>query len=360
MANLIDYKCPNCGGALEFSSTDQQMKCPYCESTFPVEQFKPKDEGLGNQTPDDFEVDVSSAKWEGSEGSDFGLYRCSSCGAEIIADASTAATSCPYCSNNIILTGRLAGELKPDCIIPFKYSKKEAKEALEKHFSGKKLLPKVFTSENHLDEVKGVYVPYWIYNVDADADASYSMTKVRMWSDTRYNYTETSHYGAARHGSISFENIPADAASEIADDLTESLEAFDYSELTDFKTAYLSGFFANRYDLNSEKCLERVKERIKKSASDAFDATVSGYDSVSRTSENVRLTKVKARYALFPVWILNTTWRGKQYIFAMNGQTGKFVGNLPIDKWSYWWRRLLYTGLFGGLLYAAFVSLQFI
>ena len=49
-------------------------------------------------------------------------------------------------------------------------------------------------------------------------------------------------------------------------------------------------------------------------------------------NSSIQLHGGKAKYALFPVWVLSTSWRGENYIFAMNGQTGKFVGNLPVDK----------------------------
>ena len=363
MANLIEYKCPSCGGVLQFDSATQKLKCPYCDSTFDVDAFK-TDDGTQASTPVEgnggINISISSDTWNEAEAGNFGIYSCSSCGAEIIADETTAATSCPYCNNNVILTGRLAGNLKPDCIIPFKYGKEEAKEALRGHMKGKSLLPKVFSDENHLDEIKGVYVPYWLYDCEADTSASYRMTKVRSWADINYSYTETSHYGADRQGLVDFQNVPADASKSIADELTESLESFDYSELTDFKTAYLAGFFANRYDVPSEECLRRAKERIDISALNTLDPTVQGYATVSRSGGNVQLRNIRVKYALMPVWILCTSWRGDKYLFAMNGQTGKFVGNLPVDKWRYWKYRLLYTGLICAAVYALSIAAQFL
>ena len=358
MAGLIDYKCPSCGGTLEFDSASQKLKCSYCDSLFDPELFLSKDDSLNDNHS--VNVDMPSSTWSSTESEQFGIYRCNSCGAEIIADATTASTSCPYCNNNIILIGRLAGELKPDCIIPFKLNKEQAKEALKNHLHGKALLPKVFSNENHLDEIKGLYVPYWLYDIETQADVRYKATKVRMWSDRDYNYTETSHFMLGRNGSMGFSNVPADASESIADELTESIEAFDYSELTDFKTAYLSGYFADRYDVSSENALERIKERIRASILDKIDGTVSGYDSSSRSSENVAFKNIRVKYAFLPVWILSTSWRGKQYLFAMNGQTGKFVGNLPIDKGIYWKYRLLYAAGIGAALFGLSYLLQLI
>ncbi|MBQ8074837.1 MAG: hypothetical protein IJ237_02525 [Oscillospiraceae bacterium] len=340
--NARRYKCPSCGAGLEFDSTLQEMKCPYCQSVFPVEDFLEVPADTGNQATDTDR---------------FGMYRCETCGAEIIAEESTAATNCPYCSNPVILTGQVSGEWMPDYIIPFQLDKEAAKAALRKHLKGKKLLPKVFTTEHHLDEVKGVYVPFWLFDTTAEAGASYAMTKTRLWSDSHYEYTETSDFEAVRSGTIRFENIPADGARKMADDLMESLETFDFQSAVPFDPVYMAGYFADKYDVSAEENLDRITERIKTSAFDALLNTVQGYETVRQTNGTVRLRDTQIKYAMYPVWILNTTWRGQNYRFAMNGQTGKLVGDLPIDNFAYWKWRLLYGLGFAGVLYAAMWAL---
>lgn len=246
-----------------------------------------------------------------------------------------AATFCPYCDNPIVLKGQFTGELKPDLVIPFKIDKKAAKAALKKHYEGKRLLPKVFKDENHLDEIKGVYVPFWLFGADANADIRYKATRTRFWSDSNYNYTETSYFSVSRGGSLSFENVPVDGSTKMADDLMESIEPYNMNDAVDFVTAYLAGYLADKYDVDANKSTERANQRIKTSTEEAFASTVTGYDSLVPEYSSVRFDHSKAKYALYPVWLLNTTWQGKKYSFAMNGQTGKFVGDLPIDKAAY-------------------------
>ena len=218
---------------------------------------------------------------------------------------------------------------------------------------GKRLLPKIFKDENHIDEVKGVYVPFWLFDAEADADIRYKATKIRSWSDSNYDYTETSYYAVHRSGSLSFENIPVDGSEKMADDLMESLEPFDFSEAVDFQTAYLAGYLADKYDVDAEKSAGRANDRVRKTTEDAFRETVRGYATVTREAGSIRLNNSKVKYALFPVWILNTTWNGQQYLFAMNGQSGKMVGDLPLDKGAY--RKWLFglTGAVGAAVYAA-------
>jgi DNA-directed RNA polymerase subunit RPC12/RpoP len=333
MAVLQEFKCPCCDGAIEFDTSSQKMKCPYCDTEFEVEALKSYGIDLKNQPVDHMNWENTPGKmWQVDETTGFHTYVCQSCGGEIIGDANMAATSCPFCDNPVVMKGQFVGDLKPDLVIPFKLDKKAAKEALKRHCTGKRLLPKVFKDENHIDEVKGVYVPFWLFDADAAADIRYKATRVRVWSDRNYDYRETAFYSVHRGGSLGFERVPVDGSEKMADELMESIEPFDFSDAVDFKTAYLSGFLADKYDVNAEQSIKRANERIKTSTESAFASTVHGYASVIPEYSNIHLRDGKAKYALYPVWLLNTTWNGKKYTFAMNGQTGKFIGDLPIDK----------------------------
>lgn len=333
MNTLQEYKCPCCGGAIAFDSSLQKMKCPFCETEFDMETLAGYDADLQNDTADDMEWETAAgAEWQDGEADGLRSYVCKSCGGEIVGDDTTAATSCPFCGNPVVMMGQFSGALKPDLVIPFKLDKKAAKANLMKHLTGKRLLPKIFKDQNHIDEVKGVYVPFWLFDTDVDAKVRYRATKVRNWSDSNFVYTETQHFSVNRGGSIGFEGVPVDGSTKMADDLMESIEPFDLHEAVDFQTAYLAGYLADKYDVDAEQSIERANARVKKSTEEAFAATVKGYATVRPENSNIQLCGGKAKYALYPVWLLNTTWNGNKYIFAMNGQTGKFVGDLPVDK----------------------------
>ena len=353
MADLREYKCPCCGGILEFNSNVQKMKCPYCDTEIEVSALEEYDKELKDERkPDDMTWDTSAGvQWQEGETEGLRTYVCKSCGGEIVGDANTAATACPFCGNPVVMMGQFSGALKPDYVIPFKLDKKAAKEGLKKHLRGKKLLPKVFKSENHIDEVKGIYVPFWLFDADAAADIRYKATKTRIWSDSKYNYTETSYYSVRRAGKIGFDHVPVDGSSKMADDLMESIEPFDFSKAVDFQTAYLSGYLADKYDVDEAHSINRANERIRNSTQTAFAGTVKGYATVTPEDTSIQLQNGKAKYALYPVWVLQTTWRGENYIFAMNGQTGKFVGDLPMDKGAFTRWFLGVAGIFGVIAY---------
>ena len=381
-SQVTNYKCPACTGPLHYDSKTGNMTCDYCGSVFTVSEIEAllaeKNENAENafnaaqaaqtqaqSVPEDVEdaldvdwdLDSAGSSW-GAEGEGLRVYNCPSCGAELICDATTAATSCPYCANPTIVPGQLAGSLKPDMIVPFRLDKEAAKAALREHFKGKKLLPRAFSSENHLDEIKGVYVPFWLFDADCDADMSFNASRMRSWSDRNYHYTETRYYRLYRSGFVRFENVPVDGSLKMPDDVMESLEPFDTSQAVNFQKGYLSGFFADRYDVAAEDSVERANERVKQSTLQAFSQTTGGYTGVNCTGSNLRLKNARAKYALLPVGILNTSWNGKNYQFAMNGQTGKFVGDLPTDKGAYWRYRLIYGGIVAAIAFGVQMLIQ--
>ena len=351
MAELQEFKCPCCGGAIGFDSTIQKMKCPYCDTEFDIETLISYDRELKNERPEDLTWETQAGgRWQEGETDGLRSYICNSCGGEIVTDANTAAAACPYCDSLVVMTEQFAGLLKPDFVIPFQMDAKAAKAALTKHYKGKCLLPKVFKDQNHIEEIKGIYVPFWLFDAEAEADIRYRGTRVQTWSDSDYHYTRPSYYSIRRGGTLAFERVPVDGSSKMADDLMESIEPFDFSDAVDFQTAYLAGYFADKYDVDAEQSTDRANLRVRTSTEDTFSSTVRGYASVIPEYSSIRLQNGRAKYALYPVWLLNTSWKGQRYTFAMNGQTGKFAGDLPMDKGLFWkW----FSGVAGGVSLAA-------
>lgn len=337
----LEYKCPCCTGALTFDSASQQLKCEYCDNVFSIEQLAEYDEMLKE---DGKEEEAPQWKtYEGEEAEGFTEFVCPSCGAAIMGDSTTAATFCAYCGNPVALSDRMAGMLKPDYVIPFKLDKQEAEKALKKFYKGKLLLPKLFKSENNIKKITGLYVPFWLYSGSARGRATYDATKINTWRSGNYRYTKTSHFMVTREGGLSFQKVPVDGSQKMDDAMMDSIEPYRYSELTDFSSAYLAGYFADRYDMDSEACHPRAEERVRNTTLDALKNTVVGYSAVVPRGGRVAIKNGDIKYAMLPVWLLNTQYKGETYTFAMNGQTGKMVGKLPIDRKKYW---LLLGGIF--------------
>ena len=226
--------------------------------------------------------------------------------------------------------------LKPDLVIPFKLSREDAIRELKKHYRGKVFLPKTFSSENQLQKIQGIYVPFWLFSGEAEGSSHFECTRSRSYRSGEYRVTETEHYDVYRAGTMPFEKVPVDASSKMPDDHMDSIEPYDYSDLKPFSTAYLPGFLADKYDVSVEESRERADTRCMGSLQTALRDSVKGYETCFPRGKNASIKAGKVHYAMLPVWVLNTKWQDKDFLFAMNGQTGKLVGDLPVDRGRFW------------------------
>ena len=368
---VTNYKCPSCTGPLHYSQNSGRLECDYCGSSFSVEEIEAlyaekeakaaaemqKEEekarkaaaGIDNEAEDTTENanegnadpdTEAEAAWDtseinddwGEDTDDIKVYSCPSCGAELMCTETTAATSCPYCGNPTIIPGKFAGALKPDYVIPFKLTKDDAIKALKRFYLRKPLLPRAFSNKNHLTEIKGVYVPFWLFDGQAKGTVHFNATRSHTHKSGDYEITVTDHYHLTRSGDLAFEKVPVDGSSKMPDDYMDSVEPYDYNELKPFSTAYLPGFLADKYDVGVNECSERADRRCINSFANEIEKTVTGYTTHSITSKDLKLKRGKVHYALLPVWVLNTKWEGQDFLFTVNGQTGKLAGSLPVCK----------------------------
>ena len=383
---VTNYQCPACTGPLHYSAKSGKLECDYCDSSFDVAEIealyarKEAEAAAAKQAADAkaeaaqaakaeaaeaaaakqaadakaeaaqaakaeaAEAAAASGGWDtsdlsrdwGAEADGLRVYSCPSCGAELICDQSTAATACPYCGNPAIVPGQFSGALRPDYILPFRLSKDDAVQALRAHYKGKPFLPRSFTSANHIEQIQGVYVPFWLFDGGAEGAASYRASNTNVFETGDYEITETRHYHVVRAGSLAFEKIPVDASSKMPDDHMDSIEPFDYAQLRPFSTAYLPGYLADKYDVTIDDSRDRADTRCRETLAQALRDTVTGYGACVTEREDIALRRGKVHYALLPVWMLSTKWRGQDFLFAMNGQTGKLVGDLPTDRGRFW------------------------
>ena len=349
-SQITNYQCPSCTGPLRYDGASGKLQCDYCGSSFTAAEIEKiyqakleeaeqaavaaAEQHAAAADMAETESDIAENIWD-AEQEGMKIYNCPSCGAQMICDATTAATSCPYCGNPSVVPGQFHGMLRPDYILPFKLSKEEALASLKNYYHGKKLLPRAFSETNHLEEIKGVYVPFWLFDGKAVADASYQATRVMSVPHGNEMVTTTEYYDIRRAGTVCFTRIPADGSRKMPDELMDSIEPFDYTDLKPFSTAYMPGFLADIYDVDDRESFERAKKRSSTTAMEILDSTVSGYSSITPKQRQVHVQRERTAYALLPVWMLSTRWNNKNFIFAMNGQTGKFIGDLPVSTGKY-------------------------
>ncbi len=355
-SQVTNYKCPACAAPLHFAEDSGKLQCDYCGSIYEVEEIEAlyaeqNEKAAAAKEAADAKGDAFS-EWDAAmQGEDWDpqgmkAYECPSCGAQLVCDETTAATSCPYCGNPTIIPGQFKGMKRPDYVLPFKLNKEAAVQALKQHYTKKFLLPNAFKSENHLEEVKGVYVPFWLFDTVVDADVRFQGIRSHTHREGDDRVTDTEYFVVCREGLVKFERVPADGSSKMPDEFMDSIEPFDYSELKPFSEAYLPGFLADKYDVDSLEAVGRADGRCRQSAYELIQKTVKGYDSLNIIHKHLNLQHADVKYALMPVWVLSTKWNDQNFLFAMNGQTGKFVGDLPVDKKK---AQCLFWGVAAGL-----------
>lgn len=316
MSKVLDNKCPGCGAAIHFKPELGKFKCDYCDGEYTAEQLK----------------DMEKINKEQVDTTNYVNYNCPDCGAEIITDENTAATFCVYCGNTSIIKNRLSGEFAPSKIIPFKMEKKKAIEAFKNLRKGRPLTPKSFTSEKNIEKIQGVYIPFWLYEIEVNGTIEATATIVKSWSRGDTHYTQTDYYNVIRTGKMSYTKVPVDGSTRFDNAMMNTIEPFDYEKLIDYNHAYLSGFLAEKYDVDKEKAFEDAKTRTLNSTKDEMLNSMKGYASKTVKKNDLESKQKKAEYVLLPVWMVNVKYNNEYYLFAMNGESGKFIGNIPLDK----------------------------
>lgn len=336
LLETAQYNCPNCNARLKFTPETQELSCEYCGGSFSIEEIKnmyADKEDLINapaeETPAAPEVDEFEAHTN--------VYHCSSCGADIMCDDEQTALFCYYCHNPVILAGKLTGEYKPDKIIGFRVTRDSAIARFHDWIGNKRFIPSDFKSEQQLEKMTGLYVPFWKADTFTQADYEGTGHKSRSWVSGSYRYTETSSYDIVRRGRFVARGIPADGESKIDDELMEAIEPFDYYDLKPFSMSYLSGFFADKYDVDKNTVFKRIRERSNSASRKALNETISGYGSISTRTESYEIKNTDWEYVMLPVWFMTYLYEGKVYEFAVNGQTGKLAGTPPLDKGKLTW-----------------------
>lgn len=315
-SNVMDQKCPSCRAPLRYSPESKGWDCEYCKTHFTIKDLqkeRTKKEQKQNKT-------ITSPG-----------YTCKNCGASIIVSENTTATTCIYCRSTAILENRLTNELTPSALIPFKKTKEDAIEAFQRTGIRRWFAPKKFTNKKNINEIQGIYIPFWLFDFCLDAKISGKGTRISSWYTGDYQYTKRDTYHFEREGKFPFYDIPVDGSKHFDDALMNSIEPFEYKELVDFDGAYLSGFLAEKYDLSKEEVQSIAVERAENTVVEELEKTLT-YTTKKIEDKIMNILEVNGEYVLFPVWLLNIKYKEKIYPFAMNGQTGKMIGDLPVQK----------------------------
>lgn len=356
---VVQYKCSNCGSDMAFDAESGMLHCDSCGNYDPIDSSDPDidvfnqktsntyKDGTSRESSDNYNDETSgesSDTYTKEEDEDEPIighseifdeeadeYQCNNCGAVLITDKDTTATRCTFCNSPMILSARLSGHLAPAKVIPFTIGKDEAIKAFKTWCGNGRLTPKGFMTADRIKSITGLYVPFWLYDLNGLGEVSATCTRTHKYTRGDYIYTDTSYYNVYRKADLNYLKIPADASIKLDDKLMDKLEPFDYNNLKEFDLPYLAGYLAEKYNLDSKQLFPRIKDRVSSYVDQYIASTIIGYTTTSYNYKNIDIRNKRADYVLFPVWMVSYNYKDKDYIFAMNGQTGKVVGKPPLS-----------------------------
>lgn len=350
---VLQYKCPNCGGDMNFDSQSGMLSCDSCGRKDNIENYQQEANDENSSTTSDFNEFKDETNHSTFGEGEAAEYQCKNCGAILITDADTAATTCSFCGAGVVLGDRLSGSLAPAKVIPFTISKEQAQEAFKKWCRKGLLTPKGFMSADRIKSITGMYIPFWLYDLNGQGEANATCTRVRTYDDSEYVYTETEFFDVYRKVDLDYDKIPCDASEKMNDKLMDKLEPYNYADLKTFNTPYLAGYIAEKYNYTDKDLFPRVEARADSFVSSYIRSTISGYSTTSITNENINIRQRNADYTLLPIWMVCYDYNKSEHTFAMNGQTGKIVGKPPFSMGKVF-------SWFGGISAVSFVVIKII
>ena len=360
--DIVSYKCPHCGGELKFDPGSGDFTCDWCRSKFTQEELLKMYPGDQEGEPGGGSADAqTSSQGESSQDGEGKIYSCPSCGAQIMTDATTAATFCYYCHNPALIPGRLTGGEKPDCIIPFEVTKDNALQIFEQWIRSKKYIPDAFYSKDQMEKVTGVYFPFMLYTCRIGGHIDAQGTKVVRRREGDFEVTERSTYRVRRDGDMEVKNITRNALKKANKKLVEGVVPFDMDKVKPFNMSYLSGFQAETRDLGADDFRDEVEQEVRDYAVTKLEESTAGYTDLTVTQDNTTLEDATWKYAMMPVWTL--TYKdpasGEIYYFSVNGQTGKPIGELPVNAGKLKKAALTAAGVTAAVVFAALTALWY-
>ncbi len=310
----MKVNCPNCMASLVYDVTSGKMECKFCGCFFDLKDVADQEAKEAAKEAAHAEAPVETMECN--------IYACTSCGAELSVNGVEASTFCAYCGQPTIVFSRVSQELKPKWIIPFKVSREEAVEKIKARFRKGLFIPKE-VKNFQVEKVTGIYIPYWLMDTYY-YDLQVIKGKVRSGKRSYTKYFR-------READCEFTNLTLDASSNLNDESSQRLEPFDTRELKPFEVAYMSGYYADRFDRSSKDLGKVARQRCR----DLFDAQILATVRASNCKIEIRDPKFEVKketYALLPAWFMTFRYQDKPYTMLVNGQTGKLVGAVPFHK----------------------------
>ncbi len=331
-----DFPCSNCGAKLAYDATVQAMKCPYCGTQQAVPQRSAGGPPGGREIPIEEGLRLAARGF----GTPVTQVTCNDCGASVNVTPGEQTARCAFCGSQQVLAQEAPGTaIRPESLVPFKVDKAGANKRFEEWLGGLWFRPNDLKRMAKLQEMGGVYIPFWTFDAFAHSD----------WTaDAGYHYWETEYFTDANGNQVSrqvqrtrwvpawgqrddfFDDTLVCASRGLPPELVSKFESFDTKQLTPYDPQFLAGWRAESYAVDLMPAWGSAQQRMTDVQRSRCGSDVPG-DTHRNLTVRSQFSRVTFKHVLLPIWIADYRYGGKPYQFLVNGQTGEVVGKAP---WS--------------------------
>ena len=311
--------CRSCGAKVEFSPTNQCLKCTKCDTLYPINSTKQVTKHDIGWIPDKDKFQ----QWINESRS----YKCNTCGAQVIYDKYNIVAKCKYCGANSLTSLKDLPGLKPEKIIPFKISKEQAIQEFITRTKKRSFLPNNFKHNLQVDNIGSTYLSAFVF--DGHVSATYRGTE--EITETEYlpnGSARTVTYYRNFSGRIEqqYNNIIVESSDKITQSDIKNIMPYDFNECVDYNSDYLKGYTVNYYNNQIENAEKDAKKQMLKDIESKIRRKHSSIDSLTI---NPTYSNIVYNYTLLPAYFFSYQYGKNSYMNVMNGQNGKVTGDVP-------------------------------
>lgn len=330
------FPCASCGATLVFDAASQGLACPHCGARTAI--------GTPAAPPVERDLESALAAGEGRPAEPgVRLLRCSGCGAELRLSQGLESIPCPFCGAPQVAEDMPGDKvLPPEGVAPFRVAVAAARDGFRQWLRRRWFAPSELKHGVEREMLKGVYVPFWTYDADADSSWTamsgtyYYTTQTYRGADGRIRTRQVRHVRwspSAGNHSGRYDDVPVCASRGLEGPLLEAIEPFDLSALVSYEPRLLAGWHAEAASIDLRDGWKAATGRIQDAERSECARQVPG-DTYTDLDVQTQLSHLTFKHILLPVWVAAYGYHGRTYRFLVNGQTGEVRGEAPLSPWK--------------------------
>ena len=334
------YACPACGAEATWDPAKQALVCGFCGTVSPAT--------LESDGSIIREHDLMAALRNVPE-SQRGLdtpritVKCQSCQAISSFDPKVVAQRCEFCgSASLVAYEEIKEAIRPESLLPFKLPETQVRETIRQWYQSRWFAPNKLGSKALTDTVKGIYLPYWTFDAQVEAnwtaESGYHYYVSESYRDSQGNtqtrrVQKTRWESSAGHVSHFFDDALVCGSRGVEAKFLRKIEPFPTSELKPYDAGYLSGWTVERYQIDLQSAAVTSQQEMQSKIESMCDSQVPG-DEHRNLNVDAHFSDRTFKHVLLPIWLLTYTYGPRTFHVMANGYTGSVAGDRPYSAWK--------------------------